>query len=89
MPKYVTEITFDYIGADKNVPKMSVDSTKLEMIWKAVEDELADRNFVRHNLHYNWVVDATGLCIAKLLSTNGIITQFRLRTGIDRRYGDE
>ena len=85
MGKVLTEITFEYIGGDKNVPKMYVTSDRLEVIWEAVENELARRNFVRHNLSYHWLVNRTGLCIARLLSTGGIISQFRINTGIDKR----
>lgn len=86
MSKVLTQINFDYIGGDKNVAKMYVASDRLEVIWEAVENELANRNFVRHNISYSWLVDSSGLCIARLLSTNGIISQFRIRTGIDKRY---
>lgn len=86
MSKVLTEITFDYIGGDKKVPKMYVTSDRLEVIWERVENELAIRRFVRHNISYSWLVDSSGLCIARLLSTNGIISQFRIRTGIDKRY---
>lgn len=88
MGKLFTEIDFEFIGRDKQVPKMSVDTTNMEMIWKAVEDELASRGFVRHNLHYNWLVNGNDICVAKILSTGGIISQFRLRTRVDNRYGD-
>jgi hypothetical protein len=86
MGKVLTEISFDYIGGDKNVPKMYVSSDRLEIIWEAVENELAARRFVRHNLSYSWLVNRNGLCIARLLSTNGIISQFRIRNGTDKRY---
>jgi hypothetical protein len=85
MGKVLTEISFDYIGGDKNVPKMYVTSDRLEVIWEAVENELAARRFVRHNLSYSWLVNRNGLCIARLLSTGGIISQFRIRNGTDKR----
>jgi hypothetical protein len=86
VPKYFTEVTFEYIGRNKEVHKMSVPSIKLDEIWEAVENELAVNGFVRHNLHYNWLVDGSNLCFAKILSTGGVVAQFRLRTGIKREY---
>ena len=48
MSKVLTEITFDYIGGDKKVPKMYVTSDRLEVIWERVENEL-DRKSTRLN----------------------------------------
>lgn len=88
MPNFYSELVFEKIGADKDF-KMSVDTTNMEMIWKVVEDELADRGFVRHNLAYTWLVDGTNICIAKILSTGGIIAKFRINTRVRREYRDQ
>jgi hypothetical protein len=77
-----TKITFDYLGKNKDVVKLSVPSTRLDLIWEAVENELAINGFVRHNLAYHWLVNGTNVCFAKVLSTGGIIAQFRVDTGL-------
>jgi hypothetical protein len=84
--KYFTEVTFEFVGRKREEYKMSVQSLRLDKIWEAVENELAVNGFVRHNLHYNWLVNGSNLCIAKILSTGGIVAQFRLRTGVKREY---
>jgi len=80
LARYGSEIEFEFIGHDKNVPKMSVDTTNLETIVRMLDSEFRNYRFSAESTGFAWFTDATGACYAKVLSTGGIIAKFRIRT---------